>query len=93
MILHRIYARCKKMSGMKVVRFRKINKLAFKHFFINDLSFNLFIKNAFMKIKSSIFPLKYTKYGKMLGNKIVYFKKIYNFSLEHFYILIISFVC
>ena len=29
---------------------------------------------------------------KMLGKKIVYFKKIYNFGLENFFIGVISFV-
>ena len=48
----------------KIVRFKKIYKLALDYFLIRVISFYLFIKNVFMKIKNSIFPPKYTKYRK-----------------------------
>ena len=50
----------------------------------------LSIKNVSVKIKNFIFPIKYTRYGKMLRNKILFFKEIYKFSGEHFYILIMD---
>ena len=51
----------------------------------------LFIKNVLIKIKNSIFPPKYTKYGTMLASKIVDFEEIYKVSPDYFFIRIISF--
>ena len=50
----------------------------------------LSIKNGFLKIKNSIFPLEYTV--KMLRKKIVKFKKIYKFTDDHFFIAVIFFL-
>ena len=71
---------CKKLSKMKNSILYQINARYEKNV------------RAFMKIKNSIFLPKYTRYGKMLGNTIVYFTKIYNFGHEHFFIGVISFV-
>ena len=69
----------KKMSGKKIVRFKKMCKSASDYFIKRVISFHLFIKNIFMIIENIIFTSKYTKTEKMLGRKIIYFKKIYNF--------------
>ena len=44
------------------------------------------IKYGFYQIEKSIFRPKYARYEKMLENKIVHLKKIYNFDFDHFLI-------
>ena len=80
-----------KMLRNKIVYFQKIYKFAFHNFSIEFISFHLFIKTVFQKIKNSIFPPKYTRNGKMLRDKIVYFQKIYKFAFYNFSIEFISF--
>ena len=48
--------------------------------FCRSYIFLLFIKNVFVKMKNWFFPPKYTRYGKNIRKKIVYFKKIHNFG-------------
>ena len=50
------------------------------YFFIGIISFYLFIENVFIKIKNSIFPPKYTRYGKNVRDK---FNKLYVKHIEH----------
>ena len=65
----------KKMPWKKILRFKKIYKLTSDYFFIRFISFHLFIKNVFMKIKNSIFPPKYTRYEqKCYKTKLLIFK-------------------
>ena len=46
--------------------------------------FSIIHQKRFFKIKKAIFPLKYTRYGKNIMKKIVYFKTIYIFGIDHF---------
>ena len=82
----------KKMLNNKIVRFKKIYKLALDYFFIGVICCLLFIKNVFIKIKNSILPPKYKRYGKMLKNKIVYCNNIYKSSVDHFSIWVLFYV-
>ena len=52
------------MFEKKIVSFRKICDSAPDYFFIRVIFFHLFIKNVFKKMRISIFPPKYTRYGK-----------------------------
>ena len=54
--------------------------------------FKFCMKSVFLKIKNSIFLTKYTRYGKNVRNIIVYFKEIYKFPHNHFFIESISFL-
>ena len=74
------------MSEKKIVRFKKICKL--------DSDYFLIYSSKMILLKSNIkFPSQNIQdTEKMLGNKIVYFEKIYNFGLKHFFIEVISFV-
>ena len=47
---------------------------------------------VFVKIKNSIFLKKYTRCGKNVKKQNFLFQKIYNSSVEHFSIGVISFV-
>ena len=47
-----------------MVYFNEIYEFAFDYFFIGVISSLLFIKNVFIKINNTIFPLKYTRYEK-----------------------------
>ena len=76
----------------KTVNLKETYKFSMHHFFIGVTTFLLFNKNIFIIIKNSIFPTKYTTYGKMLRNKIVYLKEIYKFSINYFFIEIIFFL-
>ena len=58
----------KKFKKDKIIRFKRIYEFFADYFFIGGISFLLFNKNVFTKIKNSIFPPKYTRYGKMLIN-------------------------
>ena len=83
----------KKMLGKKMIHFKKIYKVySSDYFFSRVIFFHSFIKNVFMKIKSSIFPPKFTRLKKNIEQKIVYPRKIYNFGPAHFFIGIISFL-
>ena len=46
----------------------------------------LSIKDGFYKIEKSIFRPNYARYEKMLRNKIIHLKKIYNFDFDNFLI-------
>ena len=59
----------KKNLGKKIVRFKKIYKLANDYFSIRVIYFHLFIKNVFMTIKNSISPQNIRDTQKMLRNK------------------------
>ena len=48
-----------------------------------------FYLNVFVKIKNSIFPQKYTKYGKIVEEKLFHFKEFYKFLSGHFFIAVI----
>ena len=48
----------------KIINLKKIYKFTVEDFFMGVLTFLLFIKNFFIKIKNSIFPPKYTRYEK-----------------------------
>ena len=52
------------MLRNKIVYFKNIYKFTIDYFLIIVIYFLLPIKNAFIKIKSTIFPPKYTRYGK-----------------------------
>ena len=65
----------KKILESKVVRFKKIYKLASDYFFIRVIYLHLYIKNVFMKINNSILPPKYTRYGKNVRKKNCLFQK------------------
>ena len=54
--------------------------------------FSFIHKKRFYKKKNSIFPPKYMRYGENDKNKIVRFKKIYNFRIDYFFTGVISFV-
>ena len=60
------------------------------HFFIRVISFNLLIKNVFMKINNSIFPPKYTRYGKNYKKQDCLFQKDLNLGPENVSIGVIS---
>ena len=53
---------------------QKICKFALCYYSMWSISFLLFIKNAFIKIKNSIFPPKYTRYGKNVEKKFFILK-------------------
>ena len=65
----------KKMIGNKIIRFRKIYKFSIDYFYIGVVYFLIFNKNFFIKIKNSIFPPKYTRYGKTVRKEICLFQK------------------
>ena len=70
------------MFRNKILRFKKIYKLALCYIFIRVISFHLFIKNVFTKIKNSIFTLKYKRYGKNVKKtKFFISKRSTNFIL------------
>ena len=69
------------MLGNKILRFKKIYKFAFYHFFIGFISFLLFSKNVFMNLKNSIFPPEYMRYRKSVKKKNCLFQK----DLQIFY--------
>ena len=48
-------------------------------------------KNIFLK-ENLFFSPKYTRYDKMLGSKMVYFREIYKSHDVHFFIEVISFL-
>ena len=69
----------KKLLRNKILCFKNIYNYAIRlgYYFIGVVYiYFLSIKNVFLKIKKSIFPPKYTRYGKMLRNKLFYFKDI-----------------
>ena len=82
----------KKMFRNKIVRFKKMYKFAHRYFFIKVIFFLPSIKNVFLKTKNSIFPPKYTSHAKNVTNKIVYFKKTFNFVIDYYFIRVITFV-
>ena len=51
--------RCEKNVVNKIVHFKEIYKFSIDYSFVRVIYFLLFIKNVFIKIKNSIFPLKY----------------------------------
>ena len=65
----------KKILENKNVCFKNIYKLDCHYFSIRVISFLLFIKNVFLTIKNSIFPPKYTKYGKSIKKENYLFEK------------------
>ena len=84
-ILHQIYAGYVTNFKKQNSSFQKGVQIFHWLFFIRDIYFLLSIKNVLIEIKNSVFPTKYTRCEKkMLRNKIVYFKKIYNSSVDHF---------
>ena len=80
------------MLRNKIVRFKNNYKFAENHFFMGVIFFLLFFRNAFIKIKNSIFPPKYTRYEKNVVDNIVHPKKIYRFTSDHFSIGRVVFV-
>ena len=73
------------MLGNKIVSSEKIYKFAFDYFFIGVISFLLFIKNVFLKLKNSIFLPKYMRYGKNVENEICLFQKHLQIKLGLFF--------
>ena len=65
----------KKISRSKIVRWKNIYRLVSDYFFIIVIYFYLFIKTFIMKIKNSIFPPKYTRYGKNVRKQNCLFQK------------------
>ena len=55
--------------------FKRIYKFDTDYFFTGAISFLLFIKNVFIKIKNSISLPKYSKYGKNVKQQNVLFQK------------------
>ena len=70
-----MYVRYKKMLEKTIVHLKKIYKLAPDYFFTSLIFFHLFIENVFIKIKNSIFPPKYTRYGKNVRIQNCLFQK------------------
>ena len=66
----------KKMLGDKIVYFKKFHNFGTNHFFIEAISYLFFIKNVFIKIINSIFPPKYTGYGKNIKEQNCLFQKV-----------------
>ena len=81
------------MLKSKIVDLKEIYNYDSDHFLIKCTGFVLIVKNVIKNQKSN-FPDKlcdiHTK--KMLRNKIVRFKKLYKFHIEHFLIGIIVFL-
>ena len=76
----------KKMVNNKIVRFKKIYKFDFDHFFMKLTVFVLIEKTLLEIIKNCGFRPNITRYEKMLRSKIVHLKEIYNFDFDHFLI-------
>ena len=52
------------MLGYKMVCLKKIYNIGTEYFFLEAITFLLFIKNVLMETKNSIIPPKYIRYGK-----------------------------
>ena len=78
-------ARYEKMLTRKIVHFKKIYNFYFDHFLIKCTVFVLNVKNV-IKNKKLNFPDKLQHTKQMLKNKIIRFRKIYKFYLDHFLI-------
>ena len=66
----------KKMFVNKIVRLKNIYKLTIDYFFTGVKYFILFIQNNFIRNKNSIFPTKYTRYGKNVKKQNCFFQNI-----------------
>ena len=79
------YVRYEKMLTSKIIHFKETYKFCFDYFFGKTHGF-YFIQKKTLKIKSCGFRPNNARCEKMLKCKIVHFKKIYNFDLDHFLI-------
>ena len=73
------------MLRSKIIHLKDTYKFVFDHFLEKRMVFILVIKTL-LKIKSCGFRPNNARYKKMLTNKIVHLKKIYNFDFDHFLI-------
>ena len=81
----------KKMSK-KIVPFKNDLRISFWLFFHESYIFSFIHQKHFFINQKLNFSAKIYDTEKMVGYKIVYFKKIYNLGQQHFIIEIIYFV-
>ena len=79
-----MYAKYEKAFKKENYLFQKHLQISLQIFFHNSYIFSFIHQKRFHKNQNFNFPAKTYEIPKVIGNKIVYFKKIYNFSLEHF---------
>ena len=85
-ILRLNYARYEITLRNKIILFKNIYKFNFNYFLVKRTVFVLSINNVFYKIKKSILRPNIARYEIILRNKIILFKKIYKFGVDHFLI-------
>ena len=73
------------MLRSKIIHLKETYKFCVDHFLEKRTVFIL-IKKTLLKIKSCGFRPNNARYEKMLSNKIVHLKEIYNFGFDHFLI-------
>ena len=73
------------MLTCKIIHLKETYKFCFDHFLEKRTVFIL-IEKTLLKLKSCGFRPTNARYEKMLRNKIVLLKKIYNFDFDHFLI-------
>ena len=78
-------ARYEKMLRSKIIYLKETYKFCFNHFLEKRTVFIL-IEKTLLKIKICSFQPNNARHEKMLRNKIVHLKKIYNFDFGHFLI-------
>ena len=90
----KIYEKLKKCQESKLFILKRSTNLILTIFFIEIIFFPLFVKNDFMKIKNSIFPPNYMRYGKHVQKKKFFFpgkstNLPYYISLQELYLFFI----